>query len=276
MTSWRGVKRCGVVFVVGLAGAGMARAQVAVDPMALVRRAVQHRLEEDKSYEPLRYVLRKTDARRETVKEIIQTKDGDVARLIEIDGKPLSAKAEQMEMQRLDTLAGNPALQEQRHRSELRDEARVDRLMSMLPEAEIYRFEGMVGCGAGRCYRLSFEPNPRFVPPDIESDILRGFAGEVWIDEAQERLTRLEGHLVSEVHFGFGILGRVDQGGTVEMRQTDVGGHDWELTGLKLNLTGKALMVKPVNVQMEEETSGFAPVAAGIGYRDAIQMLKKR
>jgi hypothetical protein len=110
--------------------------------------------------------------------------------------------------------------------------------MGMLPAAKLYRFEGMVPCGAGQYYRLSFAPNPHFVPPDIEANLLRGFAGEVWIDQAQERLTRLDAHLVADVDLGFGILGRVDRGGTVELRQTDVGGHEWELTELELNMTG--------------------------------------
>jgi hypothetical protein len=245
------------------------------DAVTLVRRAVQHRLAEDKSHQPMRYLLRKQDARRETTKEIVETKDGDIARLIEIDGKPLSAEAEQAEAERLKNLDEHPELQERRYRSEQKDQARIARLMGMLPDAELYRMEGMVPCDAGQCYRLSFKPNPRFVPPDMEADILRGFAGEVWIDQAQERLVRLEAHLVADVDFGFGILGRMNKGGTAELKQTDVGGQEWKLTGLKVNLTGKELLVKSLNIQIDEETSGFSPVAKGMSYRDAIEMLKK-
>lgn len=253
-----------------------ARAQTATfDAAGLVRRAVEHRRDEAKSHRPLQYLLRKTDARRETAKEIVETKDGDVARLVEVDGKPLSTDAEQAEMARLDELAAHPELQERRHRSETRDEARVDRLMGMLPDAEIYKLEGMEPCGAGRCYRMSFEPNPAFEPPDMEADILRGFAGEVWIDQAQERLTRLDAHLIADVDFGFGIVGRLDRGGTVEMRQTDVGGGEWELTELKVSMEGKALLVKSMSVQLDEEASGFIPAPVGMGYKDAIARLKR-
>jgi hypothetical protein len=276
------MKRCGAVLVLGVLGTGLAtgeRAQTGttatLDPVALVRRAVQHRLDAEKSHRPMRYLLLKRDGQRETTKEIIETKDGDVARLIAIDGKPLSTMSDRAELNRLDTLAAFPELQERRHKSELKDAARVDHLMSQLPESELYQMEGIVPCDAGRCYRLSFKPNPRFVPPDIESDLLRGFVGEVWIDQAQERLTRLDAHVVANIDFGFGILGKVNKGGTVVMKQTDVGGNDWELTGLKLKLTGRALMVKALNIQIDEETSHYSPVAPGIGYRDAIQMLKR-
>lgn len=273
--SLRGWRWCGVALLAGCVGAVAQTAGTApFDGSALVRRAVQHRLDMDQGHPMLRYVLRRKDARRETTKEIIETKDGDVARLIEVDGKPLRAEAERTEMERLDFLAAHPEMEERRHRSEIKDQARIDQLLGVLPDAEIYTLEGMVPCDAGTCYRLSFTPNPRFVPPDIESDFLRGFAGEVWIDQAQERLTRLDAHLIVDIDFGFGILGKVNKGGTAALRQRDVGAQEWKLTELKVNLTGRALLVKSVNIQLEEEASDFSIVAAGMSYRDAIRMLK--
>ena len=279
-----GVRRCGGLMLLaslGAVGSPVALAQAkagvqAFDGSALVRRAVRHRLDMDQGHPLLRFVLSKKDGARETTKEIIETKDGDVARLIAVDGKPLSADAESAEMARLDFLAAHPELEERRHRSEMRDQARIDHILGMLPEAEIYTLEGMVPCDAGgSCYRMSFRPNPKFVPPDIAADALRGFAGEVWIDKTQERLTRLEAHLIVDVDFGFGILGRVDKGGTVELQQRDVGGQVWKLTGLKLNLTGRALLVKSLNIQIDEWASGFRPMKPGLGYREAIEMLKR-
>jgi hypothetical protein len=100
-------------------------------------------------------------------------------------------------------------------------------------------------------------------------------AGEVWIDQAQERLTRLDAHLISNVDFGWGILGKLDEGGTIQIEQADIGGGNWQLTSLKLNLRGKALMVKTLNIQITEHASHFSPVPAGIDYRQAIQLLQK-
>jgi hypothetical protein len=109
----------------------------------------------------------------------------------------------------------------------------------------------------------------------MEAEVLRGIAGEVWIDPAQERLSRLDGHFIADVDFGFGIIGKLNKGGTVLLEQTDVGGHDWELTRLTLHVTGKALMLKSLSFQITEEASGFAQVPTGLHYRDAIQMLKQ-
>ena len=247
----------------------------AMDATALVRRAVQHRLDAEKNHAPIRYVIHRTDERHDTTKEIIETVDGDVARLVQEDGKQLSAEADRAELERLDMLAAHPEMQEHRLKSEQKDAERVDRLLAMLPDAFLYKYEGMATCGAGQCARLSFTPNPQFTPPDVEADLLRGVAGEVWIDITQERLARLDGHFIADVDFGFGILGKLNKGGTVLLEQSDVGGHDWELTHLSLHVNGKALMVKSLSFQISEEASQFATVSAGLRYKDAIQMLKQ-
>jgi hypothetical protein len=245
-----------------------------IDPTALVRRAVQHRMDAAQTHRPLRYLLRKTDEQRDTSKEIIETNDGDVARLVALHGQPLSAEANQAELDRLHTLVDHPEIQQHRYQREQKDAARVDRLMRLLPDAFLYRNEGMTGCGAGSCYRLSFSPNPHFTPPDMEASIFRGLAGEVWIDKEQERLTRLDAHVIANVDFGWGILGKLDKGGTILLEQSDIGGHDWELTDLKVNLTGKALLVKSLNIQITEQASHFTQVPPGVDYRKAIQLLE--
>jgi hypothetical protein len=256
-----------------------AGASAQLDANALVRRAIQNRLAPSKRHQPMRYTLHVHDERHDTTKEIVETKDGDVARLVAVNGKPLSADAEQAELARLDNLAAHPELQEHRKRSEQKDAARVDRLMAMLPDALVYRLEGTVACGAApaapaQCYRLSFAPNSQWSPPDLEADLLRGVAGEVWIDQAQERLTRLDAHFIKDVDFGFGLVGKLYKGGTVLLEQTDVGGGEWELTGITVHVSGKAFLVKGLSEQIKEEATGFSPVWV-MGYLEAITLLKK-
>ena len=78
------------------------------DATALVRRAIQHRQDADKSHRPVQYLVRKIDERHDTTKLIVETKDGDVARLVAINGKPLSPDADRAELERLDDLAATP------------------------------------------------------------------------------------------------------------------------------------------------------------------------
>ncbi len=247
---------------------------VADDPTALVRRATQNALAERSRHQPLRYQVRKVDKRSDTTKEIVETKDGAVARLIAIDGKPLSAESDQAELRRLNHLSGHPKLQEQRRKREQEMSDRVNRLMRLLPEAFLYRDEGMTPCKSGQCYRLGFSPNPQFDPPSDEAKIFRGMAGEVWIDPTEERMVKLDARLIEDVNFGWGIIGRLHKGGTILLEQTNVGSHRWELTHMKLSLAGKALLVKSLDIQTTEDKSDFSPVSPGMSYRQAIQLLE--
>jgi hypothetical protein len=255
-------------------GASTQAAMSADGPTALVRRATQNALAQKSHHQPLRYQVRKVDEHSDTIKEIVETKDGDVARLIAIDGKPLSTEADQAELHRLNYLSGHPKLQEHRRKREQEESDRVNRLMRLLPEAFLYRYEGMAPCKSGQCYRLGFAPNPQFDPPSEEAKIFRGMAGEVWIDQAEERMVKLDAHLIEEVDFGWGIIGRLRKGGTILLEQTHVGGHQWELAHMKVCLTGRALLIKSLNIQTTEDRSEFFPVSPGMSYRQAIQLLE--
>jgi len=246
---------------------------VARDPDALVRRASQNELQAGNGNHPYRYLLHKIDDSRITTKEIVETKDGDVARLIAVNDKPLDAEAQQAEIDRLNNLAAHPELQEHRRKKEQADDDRANEMLRLLPDAFIYHYEGMVDGPNGPCYRLSFKPNPNFDPPDREAQVYAGMAGELWIDKGQERMVRLDAHLIADVEFGWGILGRLYKGGSIMVEQADVGDHHWETTHMKLSLTGRALLIKPLSFQTTEDASHFEPVPPEMSYQGAIKML---
>ncbi|HEX3436856.1 MAG TPA: hypothetical protein VHT24_08815 [Pseudacidobacterium sp.] len=245
----------------------------AVDTEAIVRRASQNELSSSNGNHPFRYQLHKIDDGKITTKEIVETKDGDVARLIAVNDKPLDPDAQQAEIGRLNNLAAHPELQEHRHKREQEDSDRANKMTRLLPDAFLYKYEGMVDGPNGSCYRLSFLPNPNFTPPDHESQVFAGMAGELWIDKAQERMVRLDAHLIDDVNFGWGILGKLYKGGSIMVEQADVGDRHWETTHMKLSLTGKALMIKALSFQTTEDASHFEPVPPEMGYQNAIKML---
>lgn len=222
---------------------------------------------------PYRFTLHKIDDGKITTKEIIETKDGDVARLIAINDKPLPPKLEAKEIQRLQTLLADPSIQEHRRKREQEDAKHANEIVRLLPTAFIYKFLGIAQGPSGPCYRLSIEPNPNFEPPDRQAAVLHGMAGEIWIDQKQERMVELNVHLVSDVDFGWGVLGKLYKGGTILVKQKDVGQDHWEQYKLRLNLTGKILMLKSLVINTKEDESNFAPVPADWTYQDAVKAL---
>lgn len=261
------------VFCPVFAAFAQSNEDVARDPVSLVRRASENELHSSNGNHPYRYQLHKIDDNKVTTKEIVETKDGDVARLIAVDDKPLDADAQNAEIDRLNNLAAHPELQAHRHKREQEDSNRANEMLRLLPDAFLYKYEGMVDGPNGPCYRLSFEPNPNFRPPDREAEVYAGMAGELWIDKGQERMVKLDAHLIADVEFGWGILGRLYKGGSILVEQADVGDRHWETTHMKLSLTGKALLIKSLSFQTTEDASHFEPVPPEMSYQGAIKML---
>jgi len=226
----------------------------------------------------MRYQLRKTSPRLTSTKEIIETRDGFVARLLSINDQPLSPASEQEEQARLDALLNDPGLQQHRKQSEDSDTARALKVLRVLPNAFIYEFAGTgtgaIGPGAtGTVEKFSFKPNPHFDPPDLETGVLTAMAGEIWIDPVEERVVRLAGTLQQDKDFGWGILGELDKGGSVEIEQADVGDRQWRIVHLKLVMNGRVLF-KAKNSNSVQEYTGFAPLPADLSYKQAIEMLR--
>jgi hypothetical protein len=247
----------------------------AIDPAKIVRDASYNELHSTKPGRSFSYRQHKVDPKGSTVKEIVETKDGDVARLIEKDGKPLPQEEEQAEIDRLNNLLAHPEVQEHRHKKEQEDSARGDEMVRMLPDAFLYDFDGMVEGPNGLCYRLKFKPNPAFTPPDREGEVYHGMVGELWVDQAQLRLVKIDAHLISDVNFGWGVLGRLYKGGSILVQNADVGLHHWETVHMKLRLQGKLLMLKSVDYSTTEDFSDFKVQPQELGYQEAIRLLQK-
>jgi hypothetical protein len=261
------------------AGAALHAAQpaplTAAQAQGLIQRALANELKaaQDTSH-PVRYELHKTTPRLTSTKEIYETRDGAVARLVAVNDKPLSAEDEQKEQARLAALESDPGLQRHRKQGEDADAARALKVLRVLPSAFLYQYEGPMETPGGTVQRYTFKPNPGFSPPDLETEVLTQMSGEIHIDPANERATRLEAHLNQDVDFGWGILGRLNKGGWIVIEQGDVGGGLWRTVHFQMALSGRVFLRTRVFDTTEDE-SQFAPLPVGMSYAQAIEEMRK-
>ena len=240
----------------------------------LVQRALANELRAaSDSQHPMCYHLRKTSPRLTTTKAICETADGAVARLIAVNDAPLSTADEAREQGRLDQLLSDPGKQRHRKQSQDSDTARALKVLRSLPNAFVYEYAGAGQVSSGSVEKFRFKPNPKFDPPDMETQVLTQMTGELWIDPAQERVTRLDGRLREDVDFGWGILGRLYKGGTVVIEQADVGDHQWRVVHFDMKMSARVVFKTKVFDTAEDE-SQFVSVPAGIRYQQAIAMLR--
>ena len=250
--------------------AAVAPAQSAPDP-GLVQRALSNEVAaaQDAGH-PMRYLLRKSSPRLTTTKDMIETRDGMVAMLVAVNDRPLSLPEQAREQDRLNALLADPGKQEHRKQAEDTDAARAMEVLRALPTAFLYRYAGP---GPGTLERYAFRPNPRFSPPNLETQVLTEMSGEIWIDPSQARVARLQGAVEQDVDFGWGILGRLYKGGWITIDQADVGRGQWRIVKFQMAMSARVL-IKTRVFETTETESRFAPVPPALGLRNAIALLR--
>ena len=143
------------------------------------------------------------------------------------------------------------------------------RILKAFPKAFFFGFAG----SEKGLLRFNFRPDPDFSPKDRETQVYRGMEGSVWIEPVQERIVRIEGILVKDVSFGWGIVGHLNKGGIYEIAQTQLSPGRWHITLLNVDLKGKMFLVNSFTFQRKETDSRFQPVSSEMTFPEAVKEL---
>jgi hypothetical protein len=269
-----------------MAGACVAQSSavptVRSDPGALVRDAVENEIRASKD-ENAHYLFRstRTTPRGAVTKIIVQAKEATAGIVVGYNGKPLTEQQRQEERARVERFLTNPDELEKKRRQEQVDADRMLRIIRALPDAFLYEYSGeqMGSPGVGKTgeplLALKFRPNPHYDPPSRVEQVLTGMEGTLLLDNRRNRLASIEGTLVKEVGFGWGILGHLDKGGHFLVQHQVIGDNDWFVSRTNVDVTGKILLFKSLAFSMTEVFSDFKPVPKDITFAQAIEMLEK-
>jgi hypothetical protein len=225
---------------------------------------------------PLRYRERKLDARGDTTRELIETRQGTVARLVERNGQPLTPEEDAAERERLNDQIASPDDFMRHHKRTRSTEDYSMQMVRLLPQAMLFSYAPgqpqLAGENATQVV-LDYRPDPNFKPPNMLSEILTGIEGRVWIDAQTHVMTRIEGRILHPINFGFGILAKLYPGGTIEFEQTRLNADHWVYRHVEEHLNVRELMVKtaPQNVAMT--SWDFHTMPTLLDYQDAIRLL---
>jgi hypothetical protein len=252
----------------------------AMPPGEFVRLAVANEVAaaRDTSIKHLFCAHRKTSKGSQT-RLYVETNDSMAGMLIAVDDRPLTAAQQQAEAGHLAWLVDNPEQLRKKQAREKEDEERTLRIVKALPAAFRYEYAGtensVPGLGdAGTLVRLKFTPNPSYSPPSHVEQVLTGMEGYLLIDSTSRRLARIDGTLFRDVTFGWGIAGRLDKGGRFVVQQADVGDGAWEITAMRLDITGKILLFKSLNMVSDESFSNFQRVPNNLPFAGGVELLK--
>ena len=195
---------------------------------------------------------------RNALYQVIETPKGDLKRMIELNGHPLAGSAEQQEIQRIRDFVDSPSEQARERREGAHDDAQARELLTMLPNAFLWSVAGE----NPQEIILRFKPNPDFRPPDMQSRVLGVMAGEMVIARDGNRIQTLKGTLTDDVKFGFGLLGKIDKGGTFDVERREIAPGHWQITQTHVHIGGHALLFKTIGQQEDEVKSDWRPSTA--------------
>ena len=211
------------------------------------------------------------EAGKEKLIDVCQTKDGEIERLLKVNGQELNPKQRQAEDQRILRLLNHPDQLRQEQKKQQEDSKQTQDLMRMFPEAFRFQYEGV----EGNLVKLRFFPSPDFHPSGRPAQVLRHLEGHLLVDAKQKRLAEIDGQLTSEVKFGWGLLGHLGKGGTFLVKQQDVGSGHWELTAMDVEMNGKALFFKTISVRENETCTDFRQLPDDINAAKAFELLRQ-
>ena len=259
------------------AWAGQAAAKGQIDPMALVKRAVENEAHAANDNTYYMYRTRKESSKGVELKQYIETTQGTVGRVIAYNDKPLDAAQQEAEDQRLARIVNDPRELAKKRQSQKQDSDRVTRMVKTLPDAFLYEFVSKETAPNGHeMVKLNFRPNPNFDPPSHEQQVFTGMNGTMLIDTTAERIAEINGTLFRDVGFGWGILGHLDKGGRFIVVQADVGDGHWQTVRTALNFTGRALFFHQINIQSTETSSDFHRLPNNLTFAQGVELSKKQ
>ena len=203
---------------------------------------------------------------------VVETEDGPLNRVLAIDGRALSPSEAQAETERIIEIVRDPTEFRRTYASHRNDEARIVQLLQLLPKAFIFKPDGE----EEGCTRFTFLPNPDFSPSTYEERIVHALGGTVAVRQPIDRLCMLHASFLSPVEFGYGFLGRVNQGGYFTLKRIPVEGGNWKTNWLSVHVEGRVLLLKNFGRERQVSRSELKMLTQPVSVAQAAGLLSNR
>jgi hypothetical protein len=217
------------------------------------------------------YVAEKRVGTQTFTEDQVETIQGPLYRVRAIDGVQLTPDQRQKDNARIGSLLADSSQQVKLKQQQDDDEQKLEDLMRIMPDAFVYDYDGV----DGKFVRLKFHPDPNYNPPTYEARVVHSLAGTILIDPQQKRLAKLSGQVINRVNFGFGFLGHIDDGGTIEVGRVQVGPAQWKTALINIQLSGRLVFFKTIDKQEYETRSSFRAVSSTLTLEEANRLLAR-
>ncbi|WP_263383028.1 hypothetical protein [Granulicella arctica] len=238
-------------------------------PKEIVQQAVQTEIAASRNDHSLWRYRQEEKVPAYTVSIVVETSHGSIKQKVEQDGHPLAPEQTVAEMKRIQSFIHDAGQQQKQKRDGEHDDESAAKLLQILPEAFTWR----VASQTPEVIILKFEPDPGFHPPDMESHVMSTMGGQLIVDRVQHRIRSIRGTLSQDVNIGYGLLGKLRQGGTFDVERRELTPGLWQIVETHVHIDGRALLFKTIGQQQDEVNSGFTRVPDSTTLEQAVALL---
>lgn len=258
-------------FVLGVANYADAtkKKQAPTDAEALIQRAAENEVQALKNPLPCSYFQWLQWSWGTETRRVIQTRDAAPSRIVAFNDEPLGPDQLAKQIGSLQKLLANREARKHELEEDQAESRRRIRMMEAFPRAFVFE---PAGEDPGGLLKFTFSPRPGFSPPSRESQVYRGMTGTVWVSPKAERLARIEGVLTKDVSFGWGIFGKLDQGGRYEIEQKQTSRGVWHIIRLNLDVKGRVFL-GGFRLQRDERDADFRGTPPNMTFQTAVELL---
>jgi hypothetical protein len=181
--------------------------------------------------------------------------------LTAVNGQALTPAKRAEEQRKLDqTIARrrneSSAERDKRTADYQKDRQRDHLLLSQLVQGFDFKLLGQQRLGQRTVYVLQARPRPGYTPPNLETRVLTGMQGTLWIDTKTFQWMKVKAEVVRPVTIE-GFLARVDPGTRFEVEYSPVSGDIWLPRHFAMKSRAKILFLFRRRGQADESYSGY-------------------
>jgi hypothetical protein len=243
LSGWRLHGAAGVlVIVAATASAGFCGT---VDPRVIIEKSVAANKRNFQAAPQYCYRERDKTADSDKTYDVIMIEGSPYQRLVAVNGKPISAEDAAKEKQKLEQArkernAESPQQRRDRVDKYEKDRARDHAMMSELTKAFDFKLVGQKKVRSFTVYVLKATPRPGYKPPNLETQVLTGMEGELWVDTQTYQWVKVTARVIHPVSI-VGFLAQVEPGTQFELENLPVGGGIWQPSHFSMRSHAKVL-----------------------------------
>jgi hypothetical protein len=185
-------------------------------------------------------------------------------RLLAVNGKILSKDQAADEWKKQEQTAAERRAQTPEQRNKriadfLKDRKRDHVMMSQLSKGFDFKLVGAAKVAKRTVWILAATPKPGYQPPNMESQVLIGMRGEMWIDQQTYEWVKVTAQVIRAVSIE-GFLAQVEPGTRFEIEKTPVAPGVWQIAHFSMQSHAKVFHLIDKDSAEEDWYYDFTPV----------------